>query len=324
MQQMNPLRSQRFWGAAALAVATIVGLVAAFLYMSPPNQRIVAFYTDDAASLHPGDTVRVAGIVVGEVNDLALEPNQIRVRARVNRDAFIGDQSQVQVRMLTVVGGYYVTIIPLGNTPLGDRPIPRERVTMPYSLIQALSDTTKITQHVGPKPIRENIDQLQQGLRGTNAESVTTILNAGNSIADTLDKQRGELTKILALSDEYIDRLANYRDVLQKYIRKVAILEESLVLEGESFGDALSGIGAILEALNPVVDLYYTHKEDFLERARSILGEFRTITSRNGLVVRLLGRIHDRMERALDRQNNFIRPELLATDICIPVHGSPC
>jgi len=40
--------------------------------------------------------------------------------------------------------------------------------------------------------------------------------------------------------------------------------------------------------------------------------------------VRVLGRIHDRMERALDRQNNFIRPELLATDICIPVHGSPC
>jgi hypothetical protein len=195
---------------------------------------------------------------------------------------------------------------------------------MPYNLIQALSDTTKITEHVVPKPIKENIDQLQQGLRGTNAESVTTLLNAGNSIADTLDRQRGELSKILALSDEYIDQLANYRDVLQKYIRKVAILEESLVLQGKSFGDALSGIGAIVEALHPVLDLYYTHKEDFLERARAILGEFRTITSRNGVVVRLLGRIHDRMERALDRQNNFIRPELLATDICIPVHGSPC
>jgi phospholipid/cholesterol/gamma-HCH transport system substrate-binding protein len=324
MQQMNPLRSQSFWGAAALAVATIVCLVAAFLYMSPPNQRMVAFYTDDAASIHPGDTVRVAGIVVGTVKDLSLEPDQIRVRAQVNRDAFIGDQSQVQVSMLTIVGGYYVTIIPLGNAPLGDRPIPRERVTMPYNLMQALSDTTKITQHVAPKPIKENIDQLQQGLRGTNAESVTTILNAGNSIADTLDKQRGELSEILALSDEYIDRLANYRDVLQKYIRRVAILEESLVLQGKSFGDALSGVGAIIEALHPVLDLYYTHKEDFLERVRSILGDFRTITSRNGVVVRLLGRIHDRMERALDRQNNFIRSELLATDICIPVHGSPC
>jgi virulence factor Mce-like protein len=325
MQQVNhPMRSQRFWGTAVLVVATIVGVVVALLYISPPNQRIVTFYTNDAASVRPGDTVRIAGIVVGAVKDLSLEADQIRVRASVNRDAFVGDQSQVQVRMLTVVGGYYVTIVPLGDAPLGTRPIPKERVTMPYSLIRALTDTTKITQHVAPKPVKESIDQLQQGLRGTNVDSVGAVLNAGNSIADTLDRQRGELSKILQLSDEYIDRLANYRDQLQEYIRKVAILEESLVLYGKSFGDALVGIGAVIQALGPVVDLYNTHRSDFLEKVRGILGELRTIASRNGVVVRVLGRIHDRMERALDRQNSFIRPELLATDICIPVHGSPC
>jgi ABC-type transporter Mla subunit MlaD len=195
---------------------------------------------------------------------------------------------------------------------------------MPYSLIRALTDTTKITQDVAPTPVKESIDQLQQGLRGTNVDSVAAVLNAGNSIADTLDRQRGELSKILQLSDEYIDRLANYRDTLQKYIRKVAILEESLILYGKSFGDALLGIGAVGQALKPVVDFYYTHRADFLEKVRGILGDLRTIASRNGAVVRVLGRIHDRMERALDRQNNFTRPELLATDICIPVHGSPC
>ena len=70
------------------------------------------------------------------------------MRASVDRDAFVGDQSQIQVRMLTVVGGYYVTIVPLGNAPLGTRAIPKERVTMPYSLMQALTDTTKITENV--------------------------------------------------------------------------------------------------------------------------------------------------------------------------------
>lgn len=324
MQQVNPMRSQRFWGAAALVVATIVGVVVAFFYTSPPDQRIVSFYTDDAASIRLGDTVRIAGIVVGTVKGLSLEPNQVRVRVSVNRNAFLGDQSQVQVRMLTVVGGYYVTIVPLGNAPLGSRPIPKERVTMPYTLMQALTDTTKITEHVAPKPIKESIDQLQQGLRGANVDSVTAVLNAGNSIADTLQKQRGQLSEILRLSDEYIDRLANYQDQLQSYIRRIAILEESLVLYGKSFGDGLGGISDIVQALGPVVDLYYTHHDDFLEKAEGILGELRTIVSRNGMIVRLLGRIHDRMERALDRQNNFVRPELLATDICIPVHGSPC
>ena len=265
MQQVNAMRSQRFWGAAALAVITIVGVVVALLYVNPPNRRIVTFYTDDAASVRPGDTVRIAGVIVGTVKDLSLEPDQIRVRASVERDAFLGDQSQVQVRMLTVVGGYYVTIIPLGKAPLGTRTIPKERVTMPYSLMQALTDTTKITEHVTPKPIKESIDELQQGLRGTNVDSVAAVLNAGNSIADTLDRQRGQLSKILQLSDEYIDRLTNYRDRLQEYIRKIAIVEESLILYGEGFADAISGIGAVVDSLKPVVDLYFTHRQDFLD-----------------------------------------------------------
>jgi phospholipid/cholesterol/gamma-HCH transport system substrate-binding protein len=242
----------------------------------------------------------------------------------VNRDAFVGDKSQIQVRMLTVVGGYYVTIVPLGSAPLGTRAIPKERVTMPYRLMQALTDTTKITENVRSKPIKESIDQLQQGLGGANTESIQAVLNAGNSIADTLERQRGQLSNILNLSDEYIDRLASYRDVLQGYIRRIAILEESLILYGEGFADGLRGMGALGTALNPVNAFYFTHRADFLEKVRGILGDMRTITERNGLLVRLLGRIHDRMEIALDKQNNFVRPELLATDICIPMHGSPC
>ncbi len=118
---------------------------------------------------------------------------------------------------------------------------------MPYSLMQTLADTTKITEHVAPKPIKESIDQLQQGLRGTNVDSVAAVLKAGNSIADTLDRQRGQLSKILALSDEYIDRLADYRDRLQEYIRKIAILEESLILYGKLSGMRSSGLAALVD-----------------------------------------------------------------------------
>ncbi|QLL09133.1 MlaD family protein [Mycobacterium vicinigordonae] len=317
-------QSPRLLGAITLAIVVVAAAVVGYVYVRPPNHQIISFYTDDAASIRPQDTVRIAGIVVGTVEGLSLEANHVRVRASVDKNAFIGDQSQVQVRMLTVIGGYYITVIPLGNVPLGDRPIPKERVTTPYTLIQALTGTTKITENVAPKPIEENIDQLQQGLRGTNVDSVASVLNAGNAITSMLERQRGQITEILQLTDEYIDRLTKYRERLQEYIRKIAILEQALVLEGKAFADSILGIGGVLEMLKPVVDLYDTHRQDFVEKIRSLLGEFRTIVSRNGLVVRLLGRVHDRMERALDRQNNFVRPELLATDICIPTHGSPC
>lgn len=107
---------------------------------------MVTFYTADAAAIRPGDEVRMAGIRVGTVENLSLEPNRVRVQLHVKDGAFVGDESQVDVRMLTVVGGYYVNINSIGDTPLGAEPIPLERVTMPYNLMQALTDTTKVTQ----------------------------------------------------------------------------------------------------------------------------------------------------------------------------------
>jgi virulence factor Mce-like protein len=174
MQSLSFLRNPLTWGAIALSVATAITLAAALLYVSPPGQQTVAFYTDDAASLQPGDEVRIAGIPVGKVTDIALEPEQVRVQARVERSAFVGDKSQIEVRMLTVVGGYFVDLISLGDVPLGNNAIPVERVAMPYNLVRALDATVKVTEHLDATPINESLNQIQSGLSsGDNVEATT-------------------------------------------------------------------------------------------------------------------------------------------------------
>jgi virulence factor Mce-like protein len=316
--------SPLFWGITTLVMVMVVAFGVAYVYISPPRQRSVTFYTDDAASIAPGDTVRIAGIQVGKVKDLHIEPHQVRVRLSVDDSAFVGDQSQIEVRMLTVVGGYYVTIVPLGDRPLGTRPIPLERVTMPYSLIRTLTAATKITDNVAPRPINESINQMQRGLAGTNTETVSAVLQAGNAITKTLERQQGQLTSILDLSNEYIRQLNDNRQLLEYLISRVSILEETLVLYGEGFTRAIEGLGEVGKRLDAVSAFYFPHRSDFLARVRGILGEFQTIANRNGLVVRVLRRIRGRMETTLDAQNNGTPPELFATDLCIPVEGSRC
>jgi phospholipid/cholesterol/gamma-HCH transport system substrate-binding protein len=321
---MKSARSPMFWGVAALVMATVIGMVVAWVYVSPPGQKIVTFYTDDAASISPGDTVRIAGIIVGKVKDLSIEPDQVRVRASVDRDAFVGDQSQVQVRMLTVVGGYYVTIDSLGDAPLGSRPIPLNRVTMPYSLIRTLADSTKITNNVATQPISESMNQVQQGLTGTNTDALTQLLNAGNAISRTMERQRGQLSSILEMSNEYISKLNNNRELLEYLLKRVAILEETLVLYGQGFAQAFDGLGEIGHRLESITAFYMPHREDFLARVRGGLNELQTIADRNGVIVRVLRRIRGRMEGTLAAQDNGTPPELLATDLCFPTEGSRC
>lgn len=319
---MKLLRNPILWGAGTLALATVLALVAGALYISPPGQKIVTFYTEDAASVHRGDQVRIAGITVGTVKDLALKDNQVQVRTQVKDNAFVGDQSQIQVQMLTVVGGYYVNIVSLGDTPLGAKPIPVERVTMPYNLMRTLTDATKITENVNPTPINESLNQVQKGLSGTNIESLSAIIGAGNSLMSTLERQRGQVSAILKLSDEYIETLSNFGDELKVIVRKASILEQVLLIYSGGFRDALGNLGAVFDAITPLGVFYENHRDDFLEKVRHSQEKARYWAERSGVTGRALRLLRRKIERVLDAQN--APPELLATDLCMPVPGSPC
>jgi phospholipid/cholesterol/gamma-HCH transport system substrate-binding protein len=317
------LRSPLAWGVTAIAVAVIFGMVLTYVYVNPPGKgQLVSFYTDDANAIRTGDEVRMAGIKVGTVSDLKLEPNRVLVTAKINDTAFVGDQSQVDVRMLTIVGGYYVNLASMGNASLGKEIIPLSRVTMPYSLIQTLVDTTKITQNVDTKPINESLNQIQTGLSGTNIEVIAATIDAGNTLMSTVERQRGQVTNILNMSDEYITALNDYRDNVASLVRKISIVTQTLVIYDRAFSQTLQGLGDVLLALKPLAEAYDTHRLEFIERVRDFLYRGRLFVERNGLTIRALKRTQNLFDRILNAQN--ADPGLLATDLCVPVPGSAC
>lgn len=319
---MKIVRDPRLRGAGALIFMMIMGLIAAMMYITPPGNKIVAFYTDDADSISPGITVRVAGVTVGKIKDLSFESNQVRVRATVDGSAFVGDQSQVQVRMLTVVGGYYVNIDSLGDSALGERVIPRDRVLLPYNLVRTLVDATKVTDQVRTDPINQSLNEIQQGLDGSNIEAIASIVDAGTKFTQMLDRQRGQVSAILDMSDEYLEQLAGYRDQFTQLIQKISILEATLVLYGKGASAAVLGLAKVLQGLGPVAVFYSNHRDEFLAKLSHWQQIVRTWADRSGLIVRILKRTRERMYKTLDAQN--APPELLATDLCIPLPESTC
>lgn len=323
MQSLRQLlRNSTVWGAGALVLVGVISLVAAWLYISPPGERVVTFYTTDAGSIRPGDLVRIAGINVGKVSDLALEQDRVRVRARVDGNAFVGDESQVEVRMLTVVGGYYVDIASLGDAPLGATPIPQERVKMPYNLTTILADSTKITENVQGNPLKESLDQLQRGLTGNNVDSLASVVDAGNALVSTIEKQRGQLTSILQFTNQYVAATNAFQDGLRLLIGKISIAIQTLVIYGDKFGDGIFKFGAVLGQLAPVAYFYRDHRAEFMEKVRHYLETARMWSEHNGAVVRSLRLIQNKLTRVLDAQN--APPQFLATDLCVPLEGSPC
>ncbi|EUA70849.1 mCE-family protein Mce6C [Mycobacteroides abscessus subsp. bolletii 1513] len=196
-------------------------------------------------------------------------------------------------------------------------------MTMPYNLMKTLADSTKLTERINAKPIRESLDQIQAGLNGTNVDTLTAAIDAGRALTSTIDRQRGQISQILNLSDEYIESLANYRGKLRELVEKISVFEQTLVLYGKGFAGALGGMGDIGEAfLEPFGKFWVNHREEFIQRVREWQNRVRRWVDNNSRLVPRLRSVRNKIERVLDAQN--ARPELLATDLCIPMPGSPC
>jgi phospholipid/cholesterol/gamma-HCH transport system substrate-binding protein len=138
----------------------------------------------------------------------------------------------------------------------------------------------------------------------------------------TIEKQRGQVTAILNLSDEYVRALSNFGDGLKQLVSKISILEQTLVLYSAGFGDSVKSLGDVLDDLEPIGTFYLNHHEWFIEKVRNWTEKARMWAERNGTIVRALRLVRNKIERILDAQN--APAELLATDLCMPVPGNAC
>lgn len=175
---------------AVVAVVAVLGLVAtAILYTKPPGRRSIAFETTDVSAISVGQDVRVAGVSVGKVSDLELLDTSVRVTAEVEDDLEVGTDTRAEVRMLTPVGGYAVTLVPLGETPLGDAALPSGQVTVPYSIGDVLQAAPNVTDKVDGERIDANLVQVAEALNN-NPGSVESVISGMTAVARAMDHQR--------------------------------------------------------------------------------------------------------------------------------------
>ena len=130
------------------------------------------------------------------------------------------------------------------------------------------------------------------------------------------------MTAILDLSNEYIGKLNDFRDELKEIVRKISIIEQTLALHSSGFAGALQGMGNIMDGISPPIIFYLTHREKMLSRVKNSLQKSTMWADRAGVIVRALHMVRVKVERVLDAQG--APPELLATDLCMPMPGSPC
>ncbi len=194
-------------------------------YRGGPENTYRAVF-DDVSSLKSGDSVRVAGVRVGTVKDVTLQPdNTVTVGFGADRDIVLTSGTKAAVRYLNLVGDRYLELLDAPGSARIQPPgsvIPAERTQSALDLDLLLGGLKPVVQGLNPQAVNALTGSLIQILQGqeSNVESLFAKTSAfSNSLADnsqTVQQLIDNLNTVLATIDSDGAKFSATVDKLEK------------------------------------------------------------------------------------------------------------
>lgn len=226
----------------------------------------------EAAGLKPDDEVRVAGVKVGKVTDIALENDHVLVTFRV-KDAWIGDRSEAAIKIKTVLGQKYLAVVPDGEAELDpDTSIPLSRTVAPFDVVEAFTGLSQTVGQIDTAQLAQSFEVLAQTFADTPA-NIAGSLDGLQRLSETIASRDEQLQELLAKtkdvtavladrSDEFVTLIQDGQALLTELQNRRDLIHQILVSTQE-LSDQLSGLvtdnqeqlAPMLKELSDVVDI---------------------------------------------------------------------
>jgi phospholipid/cholesterol/gamma-HCH transport system substrate-binding protein len=293
----------------AIGLVMIIALLwAAFNASSLPiigsGTTYTAYFSDDA-NLRPNDVVLIAGVKAGTVETTGLETSMnchkpgsppgtpgtcVKVTFKI-KNAYIGNQSTLQIKLKTLLGSKYLSIDSVGDK--GQSPhnaISLKRTSSLFDVYPAFTELTHKIDTINTTELAKSFTTLADTFRHT-PKSVRNVLRGLSRISDTISSRDQALRTLLARANDVTGVLASRDSQLQKifsdggqlldelHARRDAI--HSLLVNTTTLSIQLEGlvhdnektIGPLLNSLDRILTLLSRNQET-LDRGLSLLGPF--------------------------------------------------
>ncbi|MVU75676.1 MCE family protein [Nocardia sp. ET3-3] len=304
------------------AIALLIGLgIAGALYVIPIGKHTYTAELSEAQSVKAGDDVRIAGISVGEVKSLELKPDKVIMRFTVKDDVFLGDQTSLDIRMLTIVGGHYVAVYPAGAKPLGAQAIPADRVRLPYSLVETFQDAATPLSKIDGSTLNKNLAALGTSLDNA-PDTLRTTLDTVQTYVNALDRQRSQVSNAVAVADEYVQMYNGAKSDLGRLMDNANLLVTVLLDKHSEMAEAIRLLSDILGRLDGARPTWDASLKPTIDAAISQLEQLGqqfqpTIDSAQSLQKKLSDLVIPDGGVGIDQSKQTV-------PVCIPVPGKDC
>ncbi|MCW1958322.1 MAG: MCE family protein [Mycobacterium sp.] len=277
---MKPLRTTGLKVGIFMAVMLLLtaALFAIFGQYRGGAQHIYTAVFDDVSSLKSGDSVRVAGVKVGTVKSVSLQPdNSVTVGFGADSDIALTSGTTAAVRYLNLVGDRYLELLDgPGSTRIAPpgSVIPAERTQPALDLDLLLGGLKPIVQGLNPQAVNAlttSLIQILQGQEGNveslfaktsafstaladNSQTVQQLIDNLNSVLATIDKDGGKFSGAVDKLEGLISGLAADRDPIGNAITALESGSASLTDLLNEARPPLAGTVDQLARLAPILD----------------------------------------------------------------------
>ncbi len=289
-------------GLVSLAVLTtliVVALRAGDLPVIGGGDTYHARFTE-AGGLRAGDEVRIAGVRVGEVQEVELAGNEVDVKFRVDSGTDLGVATEAEIRVKTLLGAMFVALEPRGTGELAeDTVIPTSRTRSPYDIVEVFEGLAERSGEIDTEQLatafdtmatltRNTPEEFQEALAGLSELSanvaardaeLNTLLRNLEKVSSVLGERREDIVTLMEDGDKLFRALVARRQAVHDLL--VATSQLSRELTG-LVRDTRADLAPALDNLQSVVDLLNRNQENLDASLRLLAPFYRVFASTLG------------------------------------------
>jgi len=298
------IRNRRHGIIGVIAIAaSLTGT--AMAYLNPPDQNSYAAHLSNSGGVRVGDQVRIAGIPVGKVTGVRLAGAVVEMKFDIERSVQVGSESTLDVKLLTPLGGHYVSLDPKGAIPLGHNVIPPQRVALPFEVNDIIQAATPLIKEVNGQVIHDTFTEVANAAN-KYPDAIHDLLRSANALTTSLSKSTDDFHRSLDFANNGLRAVVAQRKLLITLIEQMNLLTSAYTSRTvdivEFFGllneltrimDRITvfygrEIGPIVNGLEDITDTLGAHPEripQLLDGLGQTLNIVMPMLSGNGVVI---------------------------------------
>ncbi|MDE0803407.1 MAG: MCE family protein [Acidimicrobiales bacterium] len=217
---------------------------------APDKTEVVAEF-ERAVGLYDESRVFADGVEVGEVTDIEVLPDRVRVTMHLD-DIAIESTTSAILRLRSLIGERYIELDSVW-TGEGDRLedgdlIPLSQTVVPAEITEVLDEAARVSRDLDGATLGRVIDELA-AVVSDDGEAVKLLLDELADAGETVAAQADDLDGLISSLDRAVATLAEKDDTVVSILRNGTTVSQALLAQEGSLDAAVTSIDNIVGQL---------------------------------------------------------------------------